>query len=296
MELKPQTKTDGTKTAEARADQLIAQAKASSLAAEAIQKASSSSREEVNSLNQIRNVQKQGFGYLDSRSENYHSTTDQQFKQNAYQDKILGPQGLNKETRNKQHQDYESTATDPRANIRRLTRRKLGGQKLPHSFSRAKTLVARTRASAINVGSLAWQVPVYILQLMMATISALALGSAFGFESITEAEISDGIISWAIGSILEVVNTVAGLVGIDFVAVFFGLFALTYMVVLVIGYCSLFGMWGSYKAAFLHPLSGRASGLKLGLYLLAFIGYATPLANMFPFILPWMGAVWFYPR
>lgn len=74
------------------------------------------------------------------------------------------------------------------------------------------------------------------------------------------------------------------------------LFALTYMVVLAYGTFLLILIYILYKLNRFRPLSGKASGTKYGFFLLAFVGYAIPILNIFPCFIPWTIAVWFKPK
>lgn len=56
------------------------------------------------------------------------------------------------------------------------------------------------------------------------------------------------------------------------------------------------GQYLLYKFSFLNPLGGRGGGMKMGFFLLAAIGYSTPLLNLFPWFIAWATAVWVKPK
>ena len=51
-----------------------------------------------------------------------------------------------------------------------------------------------------------------------------------------------------------------------------------------------------YLVHLLKPLSGQKASLKIGMFLLAIIGYSIPILNLFPWFVPWALVVWRHPN
>jgi hypothetical protein len=151
------------------------------------------------------------------------------------------------------------------------------GSRMMRRSARKKTAVladakilSRARVSSVNSMLLAW-VPVtwLVFQLPFAIVSLIFLGAALVVDS----------------------------VGIDLITLPpLSIFIITYAVVFIYGLFVLLAIYLIYKGAMLNPLSGRGAGIKKGCLLLAFIGYSIPIANLFPWFIPWIIAVWVYPK
>lgn len=70
-------------------------------------------------------------------------------------------------------------------------------------------------------------------------------------------------------------------------------FAMTWGVLIANAFIVFFLTFQFYQNAHVQSLSGKGSASKLTMCLLMFIGYLTPILNIFPWVIVWMLAVWF---
>lgn len=175
--------------------------------------------------------------------------------------------------------------------------------------SATTTTVARVRATTTNTGILSWGLWSWaVFQLPIAIISLIFLGLAGALDAIVaSAKITeaDGVLVTVGKATVNVVGEVAifaasqisSATGMDlsyFEPITF--FLATYFVVLAFGIIMLMSMYIIYALRRLSPLSGQGSGLKFGMFLLAYIGYSLPFFNLFPWFVLWAAAVWKYPK
>ncbi len=240
------------------------------------------------------------FKYLSS--EGSDRTVDEQYTQNAYTDKTLGPVGLGT-AKAQPAKPQENLSNRPADNvrrsqeIRRSARERLAGKLLPSSLTQAKTMVARARASAINVSALSWQGPLWLfVQLPIALLNIMMIAIVYALDQVEDAAAEGGVAAWIISRVTEAISAVASFFGIDFLEIAASMYLLTSMLLWGIALISVLALYLQYTMGMLRPLSGEGMGLKFGLLLLAYIGYSLPIANLFPCVFLWMFAVWLYPR
>ena len=130
-----------------------------------------------------------------------------------------------------------------------------------------KDIKKTVRAAEVSISMAStWGWMVYLVQLIFAVVSIVALGMSGGFKA------ANG--TW-IGYILP--N------GLDPEPLFY----IGMIVALVCGYITLFTAGFIYTSAGVPCLSGDRAGNKWMMLLLSFIGYSLPILNIFPWALGW---------
>ena len=233
-----------------------------------------------------------------------YQTTDQEFRQ-GYAEAGLQPQGLKKPTSNTRVTNIQPNET-PRERVYRpqvIKKRRSGASKVKN-----KAVVTGINSAIFSVGIPFWsmvQIPFALLNVAFFGMSALFHSFASGASAASSSEESSWVwrgVVFVADKIISGINVVLNnLFGFN-LSDLFGfldptpLFLLTNSILLAVGVIILFLMYLAYKLAGLNPLSGRAGGLKLGMLMLAFAGYATPLLNMLPWFMVWAVVVWKYPK
>ena len=185
----------------------------------------------------------------------------------------------------------------PRRQLASQAKNKLLGGKLG-VVGAAKVALSRARATAINVSAFSWGSFLYLFfQLPFAILGIVAFGvaSVFGDE-VAAAGSEEGFWAGLASSAIRTLNSITSLVGVDFAEIAGAVFAVSYVLIIAIGVITLFLLYLQYTLGMLKPLSGEAVGLKYSALLLAVIGYSVPMANILPWAMVWMIAVWLYPR
>ncbi len=162
---------------------------------------------------------------------------------------------------------------------------------------KAKLLRAKLSASRVNVSVFSWgtalwsgvQLPAALFSLITFAIS----GTINAFLSSSNILISAA--AWIAEKSLAGIGLLFGF-DIRLIEMSESLFLLTYVLVLALGFFTLMVIYLQYTMALLRPLSGEGAGLKMGMFILAIVGYSVPVFNLFPCALPWMWAVWKYPK
>lgn len=183
---------------------------------------------------------------------------------------------------------------------RKALRKKLG----------AGAVIAKVRVTSVNAwvwgwGIWAWllfQVPFALASLFFFALTEYVHQLYVDLSTTTNDEgLIEIVVEGALAGLVTVAERVLQLIeswtGIDVGFIAPANFAsLTYLVVLAIGWFGLLLIYFQYKMALLNPLGGERGGTKLGLFLLAMIGYAVPIANLFPWFIFWTMAVWKSPK
>jgi hypothetical protein len=249
---------------------------------------------------QTRRAREADFSYLnESAANDPNASIDERFAENAYQDNVLKPRGLGSEIKPKDvaYEDSPDYVTRRARKWREATRQSLVGSKLPTSLTTAKAVASHARASAINASAFSWQFPLWLfVQVPFAVLSIITLAVVGAMDSLELAANEGGVLEWVINKAVEAAGALASFIGFDFMEMAMSLYFLSTFIILGIGILSILFLYLQYSIGLLRPLSGEAAGLKIGLLLLAIVGLSTPIANLFPFILLWMAAVWYYPR
>jgi len=167
--------------------------------------------------------------------------------------------------------------------------------------------VQRLKVTTANAWIGSWAMFWYLtFQMPLAVMSAAGLGMAYTVyitiqgifgETITDAIFAGvaKIISIAGPTSKAAIEAVAERVfGISFdpILLFFTPFALVFL----LGLMQLILTWFVYSAMRINSLSGKAGGIKGLMFILAGVGYAIPILNMFPLIFLWMIVVWMHPK
>lgn len=175
-------------------------------------------------------------------------------------------------------------------------------------------LLAYRKAFRRNMSIWSWGVPAWLnFQLPFAILSLVFLFSAILVDKIFEwttvsseqnswfsATVKTAV-GWMASAITWTLDTVSAgleaLFGFDPFAANLGHFFVGFwLVVMAFGFFMLLTIYLIYALSFLRPLSGDGSGAKMGMFLLALIGYSIPVLNLLPWFLPWTIAVLRYPK
>lgn len=85
-------------------------------------------------------------------------------------------------------------------------------------------------------------------------------------------------------------------IDVELASIAFPLLLIFTLLVHLLGLFSLTGIYITYKAALLKPISGSKAILKQGAFAIALLGYSIPVLNLLPWGLLVMGVVWLYPE
>jgi hypothetical protein len=237
--------------------------------------------------------------YGAAKSTSGRPTVSDDFKQDAYRDKLLQAQGIGsvkKTTKGEAANDASAVAKSaPTVTYRRPTRRKIKRSMGAH-IVKSNLMVARAKAARVNVLLIASSWGLYLaVQLIFALILLVTIGLVGAVDALMP--VGTGFFASTAKGITGAVTTVLGWIGIDLVAIATALMGISYAIVIGFGIISLFLTAIVYQTNGIEAFYGRqGAGLKVGAFLISFIGYCVPGLNLFPFILVWMAAVQIYPR
>lgn len=270
------------------ADNLIRQSKASALAAETINKAKASAQKQL-PVNNPSGAQSPELNHHNNQPSSLRPTTDEIFKSSAYKDKLLS-------TAN-QNQPFKKTEPEPKTQTQtqRQKRSALKNLKQRASMTAEKTLEVRSQLTVtrINMMSFSWIGYLWLMvQLPFAILSVITLGIVGAIDSLG----GGGFFSWVIGGILEGVNAITSIFGVDFTKIALILFMVFQVIIMALGMICILIMYFQYIMGGINPIFGKSSSAKVGALILTIIGYCMPILNLFPFIFFWMSVVWWKPR
>lgn len=231
------------------------------------------------------------WAYLEEKEAPTHPTTDQKFNL-TYKSNGLNSTSISKPEKIKTGND--NIDGKPTFGYRFKVNTKQKNIDSNNSFKaiikNKKNKIFQARAARVNTSILSWVLWTYPVQLIFAILGLIILGLASGAESV----INSNFIFKAIADVADsITKFVAGFGISDAIS---GFYMVTYVVVLGLGIITLISIYLQYTLSLLKPLSGEKSGFKLGIFLLVFIGYSVPIANLFPWVILWMAVVWKYPR
>ena len=199
----------------------------------------------------------------------------------------------------------QATVSGPWGNTRQASRTERFAYKAGKKSAKPVAyLAARVRVTTANAWIGSWAMFWYLsFQMPFAVIGTAGLGMAFAvYSALTEFSetligkvvffIFDGDFLASKGS--KILTAAFKFFGIDFDPVL--LFAAPFALVFLLGLFQLILTWFVYSVMRINSLSGKAGGLKGLMFILAGVGYAIPILNMFPLILLWMAVVWVYPK
>ena len=166
----------------------------------------------------------------------------------------------------------------------------------------------RLKVTTANTWIGSWAMFWYLtFQLPLAVISAAGLGMAYAVNSyINSIKESSIVAGWVVSGLEKLADVVYGsvsealkaitklLFGIDFDPML--LFITPFALIFLLGLFQLILTWFVYSAMRINSLSGRAGGIKGLMFVLAGVGYAIPILNLFPLIFLWMIVVWIHPK
>lgn len=241
-----------------------------------------------------------------SPADTRYTTVDKNFSDKAYQENILQRVGIGRnankrknrpanvaegEDRDQLRENENSNQVRPQSKLSKTLQNRLALK----SALKPVELLTRARVTSINMGVLSWQFPLWLfVQLPFAILSIVCLGATMAVDSMATA--NGGLLGFLANKSLAVFDTIAKTIGIDFAGIAFDMFLLGMVLVLAIGLMSLLVMTLIYLMSGIHPLNGKGSSMKQGMFLLAILCYAIPFANMFPVVFLYMAAVWLHPK
>lgn len=127
------------------------------------------------------------------------------------------------------------------------------------------------------------------VQLVIGLLSVMFFGLAYGLQSTWLGRVVSGVAG--------AINSVTSLVGLDFSRFSpENMFWILYLFLLGMMWLSLFATVVVYMCVQNKALSGNGAGLKYGTLGLAIIGYAVPIANLFPWIVFYVLLMARYPK
>jgi hypothetical protein len=238
-----------------------------------------------------------------STSRNTRPTTDQIFN-DQYADAGVQPTSIADKPADRTSR-AQTTYTTPSSvpKVSRTYQSSLPKIKRKKKVSVAKMALARVRVTTANAWIGSWAMFWYLtFQMPLAVMSAAGLGMAYavytsivalpggkfllvaveGFADVTGDRIK-AILDWA-----------GSLFGITFDPLL--LFITPFALVFLLGLFQLIFTWFIYSLMRIKSLSGTAGGLKGLMFILAGVGYAIPILNLFPLIFIWMIVVWIHPK
>ena len=156
-------------------------------------------------------------------------------------------------------------------------------------LSAPRKALAYVRGLTIGLVALSWTGTVWLyIQMPFAILSLIGMGIDAYLRSTWLYELVDGI--WTLTN--KVLNFLFGIPEVDFLTLFF----IGYIIALVVGVTSLFGVAMQYKLSFLHPLGGRGGSAKHALFIASIVGYAIPGLNLFPWVMLYIVVLIIYPK
>lgn len=167
----------------------------------------------------------------------------------------------------------------------------------------AQKTFTKAKVSAVSPWIFGWSIFWYTtVQLPFAVISTAGLGIAAAIYTSISKFLGDGFTAFLVNNIEDAFVTFSGaiaaasklLFGISFDPIL--IFFIPFLLVFTLGALQLMVCWFIYGVLGIRSLSGQASGIKTGLFVLALVGVCIPILNLFPLLLFWTGFVWLKPR
>jgi hypothetical protein len=148
----------------------------------------------------------------------------------------------------------------------------------------------------------------FFLQLPVALLSIVLFGATYAVADAIPAMIRGVTGDFVYAGITFVLNTLSAPVNAIARAVFgtdlggltentlSGAFIAAHFIIYIIGLATLIICAFLYLLSNIRCLSGKGAGGKMITFIVAFVGYALPLFNIFPWFIFWVIAVWRYPK
>ncbi|MCB9810744.1 MAG: hypothetical protein H6779_02855 [Candidatus Nomurabacteria bacterium] len=235
--------------------------------------------------------------YLDQATEPNHPTTDQKFNL-THKSQGLNSTTIRQPKKIGTQQVGDTLVTSYRSQVNTIAPvnddnyiSKIKVEQ-PKDISPARRLRAN-RATAAIASWVGW---VYMAQLFFAFVSLVGLAAAAGLSGDFAGQNNEdqGLWEKTKNFVISSIAGIANMFGASDIAA--SLFLAGYFIVLAIGAGTISTIYIQYTLARVRPLAGSHSSLKYGTLLLAMVGYAVPLLNLFPWIGFWIAAIWKYPR
>lgn len=178
-----------------------------------------------------------------------------------------------------------------------------GAKKLRQKTSFTQKGWTKVKVSTANTWIGGWAMFWYLtFQLPLAVISAAGLGITYAvYQSIKSTAagrfllpVLEGIAGSVATFAEAVIRWSLALYGIEYDPIL--LFITPFVLVFMLGLMQLILSWFIYSSLGIKSLSGNAAGAKGITFMLAGVGYAIPVLNMFPLIFIWMTVVWIQPK
>jgi hypothetical protein len=165
----------------------------------------------------------------------------------------------------------------------------------------------RAKAAAINATVSSWVWPLYLtVQLPLALLNVVFFAAAAVYLEILSVKENAGrfgkVFFGALDYVAEKINQGVELVtGLDIAAILQALapdnlYLLTMVIIVAIFLFSALAIGLMYIMAGLNPLFGRGASLKIGTFIMCFVGYTMPLLNLLPWLSLWTLAVYRFPK
>jgi len=242
-----------------------------------------------------------------STSRNTRPTTDQIFN-DQYADAGIQPTSIANKPADRTSRSQTTYATPSSVpKVSRTYQSSLPKIKRKKKVSVAKMALARVRVTTANAWIGSWAMFWYLtFQMPLAVMSAAGLGMAYAVQkalsSIVGENIANNIIAGSINGTNIIATTINDAIK-NISEVLFGfsfdpimLFITPFALVFLLGLFQLVLTWFVYTIMRINSLSGKAGGLKGLMFVLAGVGYAIPILNLFPLIFLWMIVVWIHPK
>lgn len=232
-------------------------------------------------------------------------TIDQEFR-DSYDERGMQPTGIHRSPVRNPEVTYQTrSAPHPPRRPARNRVRSSGTSGVNKQQKRAARVgVGRVNLTAWAIGGSTW----FFIQLPMAAISFIgfmATGAAATLATYVTYSGDNAVLQGLQGALSFVTTGYFGLLNaaskellnFDFAEVNpISFFLITYYVILGYMFILFFSLYLLYKLMGAEPFFGQGSGLKIGTFYLAIIGYSFPIINLLPWFIPWTIAVWKYPK
>lgn len=231
------------------------------------------------------------WAYLEEPEAPVHPTTDQKFNL-TYKSNGINSTSISKPEKVNTGNNGANgeTVTKYRFRVNTKQKNKEGSDGFKAIIKNKKNKAFQARATRVNASILSWVIWSYPAQLVFALLGLIVLSLASGTEGVANSNLIFKTVADVANSVIKFVT------GFGVSDAMFGMYMVTYVVVLALGIITLISIYLQYTLSLLKPFSGEKSGLKLGIFLLAIAGYSLPIANLFPWAILFMAVVWKYPR
>ena len=246
-------------------------------------------------LREAANAERFGVDSRTAANDERYATVDQAFARDAYRDQLVAKQtarGID----NVRQESKQTTPAVEEVDLPQLVYRPRFSERIKKLArpSTAKVAVARAKVGSVTVGALSWAGPLWFAQFLFAILAILALG-IMGLTDAVPAQ-DTGWFTRIANSIIRTTADLLRVFGFDLIAFAQNFYFISAVLILAIGLFTMMTLYVIYTLARIRCFTGEHAGFKMGMFLLALIGYTVPVVNMFPFVLFWIGAVWLYPR